>query len=859
MDTAQPSWSIAKEGKRRTCSAPLRAFGRLPASPLRPSAADAPQVCEGPGCTEGTGTLPEGSEAEPLAQPASSAEPASSRQQKAVPLLSSGPQALETATTTAAWDAKKALTALLGPRRGAKPGPCSAPGLPAVLVLTALLVAWPWIGYGTDVHEDCQADQDSPTSASTSPTDLPRHRLWHCYQKYIFLADCVGLCFLAALVTVSQLRWWLTSRYLVAVRLYVIMTWLAVYIYCLLSMFKWCYSSHIGKLVLNLQSEHELKTATRTWRQLPGALHSPYMIFCLIAVNLQWMVWGWGLHLVRRHLSKLEAAFQKSLGATALKWALYWDMFALLASALCFVLLFVCGWLAPTLAYVFYGIAISVAATVVCMLILVLWGFWLSLRFAQTELRAQTAKKKRSELDSPSGPSGPSSQTAQTEKCEQLAEQAVRVARRLVCEAPLGLLPTLLALASQIWSLHSWGFAPEAALNIVSVLSLVANCRFVILLSGIDLFDFANAGKRRKARLQPRAAAEKANHLKAKWTTGDEGWDSKVLDLAGRGITLRALLRFYRRLGTSSVMPHFDPAKHSTADVARQAIIPLSKDTRYGSSSMSTVLMRGKSVLPMKMVTHSWSNRFSHLVAAVVADALDLPEYEAVVGRLDRFEIGALEEELYWEGKLDQTFWICLFAVNQHASICARILPQECDPVTGKQPLPCTCGFGKFGSQTPPLRHDGQSILCEMNKFDDMMACIAAAEPGFAQLLAVDKDFTIFRRAWCVAEIHQAYSLRLPQKMLVFSEATLTRYKSYLKTLKVEDMEASHPADRDMILARISDKASFNEEVQRLLFDDGGLLEEWRGGFDHMTMLGEVARRGYERAKSSQSELEEQP
>ncbi|CAE8677542.1 unnamed protein product [Polarella glacialis] len=627
------------------------------------------------------------------------------------------------------------------------------------------------------------------------------------------------------------------------------MTWLAICIFCLISLVKWCYPSHLGNLT-KLLSEQGLNTSARRWMYVPWASQSLYMISTLIAVNLQWFVWGWGLHFVRRHLSQLEDAFQKSLGATALKWALYWDLFALSASAICGLMLFVCGWLAPTLQYVFYGIAISVAATILFMLVLVPRGFWLSLRCAQTELRAQTAKKQRSEMDGPG--LGSSSQTGQTEECEQLAAQAVRVARRLVCEAPIGLLPTLLTVAVHGWSLHSTGVGPDATLHIVSVMSLVANCRFVILLSGIDVF---NAGKCRKAGLQLRAAAEKA-----KWTTGDEGWDRKVLDLAGRGITLRALLRFYRWLGTSSVMPHFDPAKHSTADVARQAVIPLSKDTRHGSSSLSTVLMQGRSVFPMKMVTHSWSNRFSHLVAAVVADALDLPEYEGILGRLVRFGIGALEEELYWKSKLDQTFWICLFAVNQHASICGRILPQECDPVTGRQPLPCTCGFAKFGSQTPPLRHDGQSILCEVNKFDDMMACIAAAEPGFAQLLAVDKDFTIFRRAWCVAEMHQAHSVRLPQKMLVFSEATLTRHKSYLKTLKVEDMAASHPADRDMILARISDKASFNEEVQRLLFDDGGLVEGWRGGFDHVTMLGEVARRGYERAvrgQSCQRELEE--
>ncbi|CAE8588792.1 unnamed protein product [Polarella glacialis] len=719
-----------------------------------------------------------------------------------------------------------------------------------VLVLTVLLCAWPWIGYGSEVHTVCEAGKDPPTSTSTSTMDLSRHRPWACAQRYIFFADCVGLCFLAALVTVSQLRWWLTSRHLAAVRLYVIMTWLALYFFSLRPLVSWCYSSLLGNVTLKMLSEQGLQTSAKPWRYVPGAARNFFYISGMIIVNLFWLVWGWGLHFVRRHLTKLEDAFQKSLGATALKWALYWDVFALLAAVICGVMVVVCGWYTPTLRYVYYGIAISVAPTILLMLVVVPRGFWLSLRFAQTELRAQTAKKRRSELDGPDLAS--SSQSAQTEKCEQLAAQAVRVSRRLVCEAPIGLLPTLLTLAAHGWSLFSTGFAPEAAISIFSILSLVAICRFVMLLSGIDLF---NAGKCQKAGLQLRAAAEKA-----KWTTGDEGWDRKVLDLASRGITLRALLRFYRRLGTSSVMPHFDPEKHSTADVARQAVIPLSKDTRHGSSSLSTVLMQGRSAFPVKMITHSWSNRFSHLVAAVVADALDLPEYEAVLDRLDRFEIGALEEELYWKSKLDQTFWICLFAVNQHASICGRILPQESDPVTGRQPLPCTCGFEKFGSQTPPLRHDGQSISCEVNKFDDMMACIAAAEPGFTQFLAVDKDFTIFRRAWCVAEMHQAYSSRLPQKMLVFSEATLTRHKSYLKTLKVEDMEASHPADRDMILARISDKASFNEEVQRLLFDDGGLLEEWRGGFDHMTMLGEVARRGYERGlrgTSCQSELEE--
>jgi len=52
------------------------------------------------------------------------------------------------------------------------------------------------------------------------------------------------------------------------------------------------------------------------------------------------------------------------------------------------------------------------------------------------------------------------------------------------------------------------------------------------------------------------------------------------------------------------------------------------------------------------MVTHSWSNHFAHLVASVVADALELPSYESVLARLEAQEMLALNSELYWKKKL---------------------------------------------------------------------------------------------------------------------------------------------------------------------------------------------------------------
>lgn len=184
----------------------------------------------------------------------------------------------------------------------------------------------------------------------------------------------------------------------------------------------------------------------------------------------------------------------------------------------------------------------------------------------------------------------------------------------------------------------------------------------------------------------------------AEWKVGHEEWDGKVEDLAHRGITLKALLDFYSQL--RQTMPHFDPAQHKTADVVRQAIIPMSQEQ---SCSLTEILM-DKSVLPDRMVTHSWSNQFACLIACVVADALELPSYAPCLSRLEGDEMEALKSELYWKGKLNTAYWICCFCINQHAGICGFVPSYMQDPVTGVVPAACTCQHPKYWSDTDPCR-----------------------------------------------------------------------------------------------------------------------------------------------------------
>ena len=83
----------------------------------------------------------------------------------------------------------------------------------------------------------------------------------------------------------------------------------------------------------------------------------------------------------------------------------------------------------------------------------------------------------------------------------------------------------------------------------------------------------------------------------------ENAWEKKTRELANRGISLEELLVFYKNLG-DTVMQSFQPSVHTTTDVVRLAIIPL---TASSCSSYAQLVNKGAKVLPKKMVTHNWS------------------------------------------------------------------------------------------------------------------------------------------------------------------------------------------------------------------------------------------------------------
>ena len=290
----------------------------------------------------------------------------------------------------------------------------------------------------------------------------------------------------------------------------------------------------------------------------------------------------------------------------------------------------------------------------------------------------------------------------------------------------------------------------------------------------------------------------------------------KVEELSERGITANLLLCFYRKLGCE-LMPHFCPAIHTTNDVVRQAIIPATRKQRCAYTQLID------QSLPDKMVTHTWQNHFSDLVAAVLADAVNENSFDLVKSMLEN-DVVVLERMLQQQGAGNRSYWICAFSVNQHAGICGGNPNRDCDSLTGRVHETCDCGLPKFFNSTPPVCDKG-SIECEMNKFHDMMAFLAK-DPHFSQVVAVDSAFALFNRAWCVAELVQADRTRLKQVLKVHCRDVLQRRLRLgnLQKLQVEKMQAAREEDVDYILSGIPDKNQFNQKLRHLIFDQSGLL-----------------------------------
>ena len=158
---------------------------------------------------------------------------------------------------------------------------------------------------------------------------------------------------------------------------------------------------------------------------------------------------------------------------------------------------------------------------------------------------------------------------------------------------------------------------------------------------------------------------------------------------------------------------------------------------------------------------------------------------------------------------LEKSYWVDPFAVNQHTIICDTQLASEGTTPGAAAFAPCTCGHPKYTN----------GPLCEVNKFDDMMVQLVARSRGFAQVIVLDEEFRLFKRAWCIAEIAVAAQGHIHQRLKAFSEDSLYRNYPEMKAFDVDTCEASHPPDKKMILDRINQHYKHLNDFNEVMFN----------------------------------------
>ena len=414
------------------------------------------------------------------------------------------------------------------------------------------------------------------------------------------------------------------------------------------------------------------------------------------------------------------------------------------------------------------------------------------------------------------------------------ARSSLRRARRFAglqgLGVSFGLVFTLLLVPARVFSmLLPYGYdSLQVVLFLIQAFDALGNAVAVLLLSGSHRMAKVDRsqGSHRSWKVE-----KPENSRNQQTSHEDVNWTRKVEELSMRGMTLRSLLQFYQENLPSMPDWKYAPKEHKTRDVVRRAIIPLtsSEECAFSVSAFN----RDGPKRAQVMVTHNWGNSFSNLLAAVLSDALQECSF-SLPAELLQEDCALLQDLLAKMGRLNETYWICAFAVNQHSSIC-HSNPDDRDPFTNQLHPVCHC------NSTNIIDSDGRSASSEINKFDDMMRLLATTG-GCRQVIAVDKSLDLFRRAWCVAEIAEAKRLQMDQSLKLWSKATLQERARTLENLDVRDMRASSDKDKELILRKIQDVDDFNAELQVLIFDPkSGLVATWNA-MDSLQQIGEVCR-----------------
>merc|ERR1712190_521016 len=129
------------------------------------------------------------------------------------------------------------------------------------------------------------------------------------------------------------------------------------------------------------------------------------------------------------------------------------------------------------------------------------------------------------------------------------------------------------------------------------------------------------------------------------------------------------------------------------------------------------------------------------------------------------------------------------------------------------------------------------------------MKYLATQQPSFKQVVAIDTNFEMFTRAWCVAELIAADTDSIRQSVVVHSNSNFDDHCDSLASLDIRQCQSTRAEDKEFVLSKVSNIEVFNERLRWLLFGTEGLFRAWIDAPCRAGRVGRIAGRALRKQK----------
>ena len=242
--------------------------------------------------------------------------------------------------------------------------------------------------------------------------------------------------------------------------------------------------------------------------------------------------------------------------------------------------------------------------------------------------------------------------------------------------------------------------------------------------------------------------------------------------LVGRGLTLRQLLDFYAEHLRSGELCK----DTTTEEIIREIVLPQTVGRPGCYMESEFMRARGGPRRARKLVSHAWSSPFLGTLLGILEDAKGTELSGPPVAQ-SYLRDGELSLEAVLGGPaavpaeaLQETYWLCSFAVNLHGSLCGdcfgcrgsaawtpgQFAASVCELCGERKRNPCPCGTPK-----PCWGDPG----CEVDKLARLLLLVDGL------VVCLDAELRTLESIWVVSEVGEALRrgrpvwLRMPHRM----------------------------------------------------------------------------------------------